>query len=81
MATRMADYLCVTDFAPCQHGGRDGERGLHYPLPFTLRLSLFHQSLLTRKTLDRNPKTRQERADLGLIRLHDESLHIGFRAE
>jgi len=74
--------ICVyVHFAPRRHVKHDGKKEVSLPFTFTLRLSLSHQGLLARKTLDRNPKTRQERADLGLIPLRDERLNIGFRAE
>ena len=55
MATRMADYLCVTDFAPCQHGGRDGGKGSS--LPFT-----FHPQALTLPPKSPHPQNARQKS-------------------
>lgn len=81
MTTHMADYLCVVRFAPCSHVERDGEEAVFTTLHLLLSSHSRIKAFSPTKTLDRNPKTREERADLGLIRLRDERLDTGFRAE
>lgn len=79
----MVDYLCTYTLRRVHMSNMMGKRSSS-PFtgpPFTLRLSPSHQGLLARKKLERNPETRQERTELGLIRLRDERLNIGFRAE
>ena len=77
----MADYLCVIRFTPRRHVERDGEEAVFTTLHLLLSSHSHIKAFSPTKTLDRNPKTRQERADLGLIRLSDERLNTGFRAE
>jgi hypothetical protein len=61
-----------------------GTLGAAFGMPksqLSLRLHPHHLALTPNISLGRNPKARQERADLRLIRLSDERLDLRLRAE